>query len=148
MDVVNKILSGAGVHIVTTLRSAHDPQTGGPVIDITGDDAGLLIGRRGETLRAIQFLVNLVVNRNLNEESVRVMLDIERYRERRYNSLHDLALKVAEKVASTGRAISLEPMPAAERRIIHVALSEHPRVGTQSSGIGENRQVTITPNKT
>ena len=145
MDVVNKILTRTGVQTLPTLRSAFDPQTGGPVIDITGDDSGLLIGRRGETLRALQYLVNLVVRRNLEDEPVRVVLDIERYRERRHNSLHDLALKVADKVATTGRAIPLEPMPAAERRVIHMALAEHPRVSTQSNGLGESRRVTITP---
>ena len=144
MDVVNKILSAAGVQTLTTLRNAYDPDTGGPVIDITGDDSGLLIGRRGETLRALQFLVNLVVNRNLPDETVRVFLDIERYRERRYNALHEMALKVADKVASTGRAVSLEAMPAAERRVVHMALADHPRVSTESSGIGESRKVTIT----
>ncbi len=149
LDVVNKILSGAGVQVLTTLRSAHDPDTGGPIIDITGEDSGLLIGRRGETLRAIQYLVNLMVRRNLDNDSpMRVMLDVERYRERRYNSLHDMALRVAEKVASTGKPISLEPMPAADRRIIHLALSNHPRVSTLSAGMGENRKVTITPKRT
>ena len=145
MDVVNKILAGAGVKTLTTLRSAHDSQTGGPVIDITGDDSGLLIGRRGETLRALQYLVNLVVKNNLPEENLRVVLDIERYRERRHNSLSEMALRVADKVSSTGRSISLEPMTAAERRVIHMALVDHPRVSTQSSGMGEGRKVTIIP---
>ena len=132
---------------MTTLRNAYDPDSGGPVIDITGEDSGLLIGRRGETLRSLQFLVNLVVRKSPGNESVRVVLDIERYRERRYNSLRELALKVANTVAGTGRSVSLEPMPAAERRIIHLALSDHPRVSTESSGIGEARKVTITPKK-
>ena len=145
LEAVNMILMKAGVRSLTTLRSAHDPDTGGPIIDITGDDSGLLIGRRGETLRALQFLVNLVIRKDLNEESVRVVLDIERYRERRHNSLHELALRVADRVASTGQAVSLEPMPAAERRVIHVALAEHPSVSTESSGVGEARQVTIAP---
>ena len=145
MDVVNKILAGAGVKTLTTLRSAHDSQAGGPVIDITGDDSGLLIGRRGETLRALQYLVNLVVKNNIPEENLRVILDIERYRERRENSLSEMALRVADKVMSSGRSISLEPMSAAERRVIHLALADHPRVSTHSSGIGESRKVTITP---
>ena len=148
LGVVNKILSEAGVSTLTTLRSAHDPDVGGPVIDITGEDAGLLIGRRGETLRALQFLVNLVVKNALPEESIRVVLDVERYRERRHDSLQKLALNVADKVANTGRSVSLEPMPAAERRVIHVALSDHPKVSTESSGLGEARKVTITPRKT
>ena len=145
LEVLNEILTRTGVQTMTALRTAYDPETEGPVIDITCEDSGLLIGRRGETLRALQFLVNLMVRGRLGSESVRVILDIERYRERRYNSLHDLALRVAEKVASTGRPVSLEPMPAAERRIIHVALSEHPRVSTESNGEGESRNVTISP---
>lgn len=147
MEVVGKMLSLAGVRVLSTLRNAHDPDSGGPVIDVAGEDSGLLIGRRGETLRAIQFLVNLVVNRSLADEHVRVILDIERYRERRHNSLHDMALKVAEKVTTSGRAISLEPMPAAERRVIHVSLADNPRVSTESSGLGDSRKVTITPQK-
>ena len=145
LDVVNKLLAKAGVKTRTTIRSAHDPDVGGPIIDITGEDSGLLIGRRGETLRALQFLVNLVVRNNLNQETGRVVLDIERYRERRQNSLHELALKVAEKVAITGRPISLEPMPAADRRVIHVTLADHTNVSTESTGLGESRKVTIAP---
>ena len=143
--MLRKILAGVGVRALTTLRHAHDPESGGPVIDLTGDDSGLLIGRRGETLRALQFLVNLVVNNRLPDQNVRVVLDIERYRERRYTSLHELALRVAEKVAATGTAIPLEPMPANERRIVHLALSDHPRVSTESSGMGDTRRVTIAP---
>lgn len=145
MEVVNKLLLAAGVRVLTTLRSAFDPDSGGPVVDVTGDDSGLLIGRRGETLRAIQFLVNLVVNSKLEDQRVRVVLDIERYRERRYNSLREIALRVADRVASSGMALSLEPMSAAERRIIHLALAEHPRVSTESSGLGDDRKVTIHP---
>ena len=147
LDVLNKILARSGVQTLTTLRSAHDPDSGGPVIDITGEDAGLLIGRRGETLRALQYIVNLAVKNTLKDVDVRVSLDVERYRERRNNSLHGMALRVAERVAGTGRAIPLEPMPAAERRIIHIALADHPRVTTESSGVGEIRKVTISPKR-
>ena len=148
LEIVNNILTATGVHTVTTLRSARDPDGGGPLIDITGEDAGLLIGRRGESLRALQFLVNLVMRKHLGEETVRVVLDIERYRERRHNSLRELALRVADKVASTSRSVSLEPMPAAERRIVHMALAEHPRVSTESSGMGEQRKITIALKRT
>ena len=145
VTVVNKILLGTGCQTLTTLRSGFDPETGGPVIDITGEDSGLLIGRRGETLRALQFLVNLVVNKNLEDQQVRVVLDIERYRERRDNALRDMALKVAEKVSSTGRPISLEAMPPAERRTVHMALADHPQVTTESSGFGGDRRVMVSP---
>lgn len=145
MEAVGKLLAGTGAHTLTTLRSAYDADTGGPIIDIEGEDSGLLIGRRGETLRALQFLVNLIVKNRVEDESLRVVLDVERYRERRANSLHDMALSVADKVSSSGRSISLEPMPPADRRIVHVTLTDHPRVTTESSGFGENRKVTIAP---
>ena len=145
MGIVNKILAAMGVHTITTLKSANDPDSGGPSIDITGDDSGLLIGRRGETLRALQFLVNLIVRNNLKEDAVRVVLDIERYKERRNSSLTDMALRVAEKVAGSGRAVSLEPMPPAERRVVHMALADHPRVSTESNGVGDSRKVVIAP---
>ena len=111
-------------------------------IDIEGDDSGLLIGRRGETLRALQFIVNLIVNQRTEG---RVMLDIEGYRERRYASLRTLASQVAERVANTGRSVTLEPMASNERRIIHMTLSEHPQVITESTGIGAGRKITISP---
>lgn len=111
-------------------------------IDIEGDDSGLLIGRRGETLRALQFIVNLIVNQRTEG---RVMLDIEGYRERRYASLRTLASQVAERVANTGRSVTLEPMASNERRIIHMTLSEHPQVITESTGIGTGRKITISP---
>jgi spoIIIJ-associated protein len=145
MEIVNKILAATGTQTITTLKSAHDQDAGGPSIDITGEDSGLLIGRRGETLRALQFLVNLIVRNHLKEDAVRVVLDVERYKERRNNSLTDMALRVADKVAGTGRAVSLEPMPPAERRVVHMALADHPRVSTESSGLGDSRKVVIAP---
>ena len=144
MEVVSTILELAGASAVCTLRSAHDPQSGGPQVDIEGEDAGLLIGRRGETLRSLQFIVNVIVNRS-REESVRVLLDVEEYRLRRQRALEELAQRVASKVAGTGRSISLEPMPPAERRIVHMALANNPSVTTESSGWGNGRRVSINP---
>ena len=144
MEVVSHILDLAGASAVCTLRSAHDPQSGGPQVDIEGEDAGLLIGRRGETLRSLQFIVNIIVNRN-RDENVRVLLDVEEYRLRRQRALEELAQRVANKVAATGRSISLEPMPPAERRLVHLALSNNPSVTTESSGWGNGRRVSINP---
>ena len=144
--VVGRILDAAGVNVTRTLRSAHDPEAGGPIIDLAGEDSGLLIGRRGQTLQALQFLVTLVVRRQLGED-VRVTLDVENYRQRRETSLRDMAAKVASRVAQTNRSITLEPMPPADRRIIHTSLAEHPGVRTESAGEGENRKVTIMPRR-
>ena len=143
---VGRILEAAGVNVTRTLRSAHDPEAGGPVIDLAGEDSGLLIGRRGQTLQALQFLVTLLVRKKLGED-VRVVLDVENYRQRRENSLRDMAAKVATRVAQTNRSITLEPMPPADRRIIHTSLAEHPGVRTESAGEGENRKVTIIPRR-
>ena len=146
MDTVNRTLAAAGVNVVSTLRSAHDDEAGGPIIDLNGDDSGLLIGRRGQTLQALQFLVNLMV-RNKLQEDVRVVLDVEGYRQRREASLRDMATKVAGRVVQTGRSITLEPMAAADRRIIHVSLADNPGVTTESVGVGDDRKVTILPSQ-
>lgn len=143
---VGRILDAAGVNVTRTLRSEYDPEAGGPVIDLSGEDSGLLIGRRGQTLQALQFLVTLIVRTQLGED-VRVALDVENYRQRRESSLRDMAVKVADRVAETKRSITLEPMPPADRRVIHTSLAEHPGVRTESAGEGENRKVTIMPRR-
>ncbi len=144
LDKVNKTLAAAKVNVVSTLRAAHDPELGGPIIDLPGEDSGLLIGRRGQTLQALQFLVNLMVRQEIGEH-VRVLLDVESYRQRREASLRDMAGKVAARVVQTGRSITLEPMSPADRRIIHVALAEHESVSTESFGLGDDRKVTVLP---
>ncbi len=143
---VGQILESAGVNVTRTLRSAHDADAGGPIIDLAGEDSGLLIGRRGQTLQALQFIVTLIVRKQMNED-VRVVLDVENYRQRRETSLRDMADKVASRVAQTNRSITLEPMSPADRRIIHTSLAEHPDVRTESAGEGENRKVTIMPRR-
>ena len=139
------ILHSAGASTTATLRTANDPNTGGPLIDITGEDSGLLIGRKGETLRALQFIVNLMVRKRAGEMDTRVVLDIEKYRERRNDSLRAMAVRVADRVVASGRSIALEPMSAAERRVVHMALADHPRVLTQSTGSGDERKITVLP---
>ena len=142
---VSRILEAAGVKVTRTLRTANDPETGGPIIDLAGEDSGLLIGRRGQTLQALQFLVNMIVRKEFDD--VRVMLDVENYRQRRESSLRDMAAKVAARVAQTNRSITLEPMPPADRRIIHTSLTDHPGVTTESAGEGEGRKVTVMPKR-
>lgn len=112
------------------------------VLNITGDDLGLLIGRRGETLNALQFITRLMVNRRLRRRA-NIVVDVEGYKVRRERTLRQLAHRMAEKVARDGRTVSLEPMPAYERRIVHLALRDHPTVTTYSVGDGDARKVTI-----
>ena len=146
MQVVKRLLAPAGVTVTSTIRAANDPDVGGPIIDLTGDDSGLLIGRRGQTLQSLQFLVNLIVRKEYGD-NVRVILDVGRYRARREASLRDMATKVASRVAQSGRSITLEPMSAADRRIIHTSLTNHSQVSTESTGIGESRKVTVLPKR-
>jgi len=142
---VGRILEAANVNVTRTLRAANDPESGGPIIDLAGEDSGLLIGRRGQTLQALQFLVNLIVRKQF--EGVRVVLDVENYRQRREFQLRDMATKVAVRVTQTNRSITLEPMPPADRRIIHTSLTDNPDVSTESTGEGEGRKVTIMPKR-
>ncbi len=117
------------------------------VLDIEGgEDLGLLIGRRGTSLAALQYLVNVMVTRQLGSR-VLVTVDVERYRRRREETLRNLARRMAERVRQTRRPITLEPMPAAERRIIHLALANDPNVATSSIGSGDARKVVIRPQR-
>lgn len=114
------------------------------LLDIEGDDLGALIGRRGETLASIQYLIRLMVNQRIRQWK-NIVVDVEKYKERRVTQLTQLALRMADQVIETGRAVALEPMPANERRIVHLALRDHPTVYTQSSGEEDRRKVHIVP---
>ena len=114
---------------------------------LEGDKLGQLIGRRGETLDAIQQLTNYSVNRG-NGSRVRVHVDAENYRAKREESLESLARKMAVKVVKFGRSMTLEPMNAYERHVIHTALQDHPRVTTYSTGTEPNRRVVIAIDRT
>jgi spoIIIJ-associated protein len=107
---------------------------------------GLLIGRRGETLRSLQFMVNLLVSRKV-QKWPQVVVDVGNYRQRRQESLEGLARRMAERVRQSGRPLTLEPMGAYERRIVHLALRADPTVYTESNGEGENRKIVIFPAK-
>lgn len=133
--------------------SIRDPETPGDglgmakaVLDVEGDDLGILIGRRGETLQSLQYLLNLMVTRQLGEHSM-FTVDVEGYRRRRERQLTQLARRMADQALRTGRPVELEPMPANERRIIHLALANDRKVSTASDGEGENRAVSITPTR-
>ena len=111
-------------------------------LDINGDDLGILIGRRGHTLSCLQYIVRLMVGHQ-TEAWVPIIVDVEGYRQRRYETLRTLAWQMAEQVRAKGAPFTLEPMPAYERRVIHLALADNPDVITQSIGEGEARKVVI-----
>ncbi|CAG0926438.1 hypothetical protein TFLX_00089 [Thermoflexales bacterium] len=114
------------------------------VLDIRGNELSVLIGRRGETLDSLQYLMRLLVAKELGHY-LHVVLDVESYKAHRAQTLKQLAQRMAERVATTHKPAALEPMPANERRIVHLALRDHAQVRTESVGLGENRKVTIIP---
>jgi spoIIIJ-associated protein len=116
------------------------------VLNIQGDDLGVLIGRQNETLSALEYLTRLMVNQQVHMRSTFVV-DVNGYRAKRAESLRKLALRMADQVVQTGRTVALEPMPPAERRIIHIALRDHPTVETESVGEGDRRKVTVIPKR-
>jgi spoIIIJ-associated protein len=152
--ILEDLLERMDIHgYVTAVRSTVPGQKGEPEDTITlhveGADEeamGLLIGRRGETLRSLQFMVNLLVSRKV-QKWPQVVVDVGNYRQRRQESLEGLARRMAERVRQSGRPLTLEPMGAYERRIVHLALRADPTVYTESSGEGENRKVVIYPAK-
>ena len=111
-------------------------------VDIKGKDLSILIGRRGDTLSALQYITRLIVGKEL-QRPVAVVIDVEGYRARRERQLRQLAKRMAQQAIERGRSMSLEPMPANERRIIHIELRDHPQVYTESVGEGDRRKVTI-----
>lgn len=116
------------------------------LLELHGRDLGALIGRRGETLNSLQYLLRLMVNQRIHAWR-NIVVDVENYRLRRAEHLTQLALRSADQVTATGRTLALEPMPASERRIIHIALRDHPTVFTESSGEGERRKIQIVPKR-
>jgi len=113
-------------------------------LHISGAGLGLMIGRRGQTLDALQYLANIVANR-YSDSYLRIVLDAENFRERRKKTLEDLADRLAGRVLKSRKEIVLEPMPAAERKVIHARLQSHGGVKTYSKGEEPNRRVVITP---
>ena len=120
--------------------------TGGETarLNVSGSDMGVLIGRRGEKLASLQHLVNLIVAKKEGEYN-RIAVDVENYRGRREEQLRDVADRAAKRVIQTGKIIQLEPMPAVERRIVHMALVENPKVRTQSVGVEPMRRIVVLP---
>ena len=143
-DVLSTLLNKMGVSADVYLREPYTGDDEGPVFEIEGDDSGLLIGTRGETLRSLQFIVSFLVSRRMGERT-NLMVDVEGYQQRRYDSVANLARRVAQRVAQRGRSIPLEPMPPNERRQVHMALADRSDVETESDGYGDRRKVVIHP---
>jgi spoIIIJ-associated protein len=148
-DTVEELLQRMGIEAKV---HAHwgEPDEPGKIrplyVYILGDDLSILIGRRGETLTALQYITRLIVGKEL-KRPVAVLIDVEGYRARRERQLRRLARRMATQAIETARTMTLEPMPAYERRIIHIELRDEPQVETVSVGEGNRRKVTIIPKR-
>ncbi|MBN2556157.1 MAG: protein jag [Anaerolineales bacterium] len=146
-ETVSELLSRMGIEARVVAAWGDDVEDGRirPLhVEIHGDDLSILIGRRAETLSSLQYISRLIVGKEL-QQPVAVLIDVEGYRARREQQIRRLAKRMAHQAVETGRALSLEPMPANERRIVHIELREDPSVETESVGEGNRRKVTIIP---
>jgi spoIIIJ-associated protein len=149
-DVLETLLAGmrvqADVDVKPIPESASD-EGFAAVLDVVGaEDVGILIGRRGETLASLQFMVTLIVSRKVGHWT-KLLVDVEGYRARREVSLRSLATRMAQRVQQTHQPLALEAMPPNERRVVHLALQDHPSVTTSSTGEGDSRHVVILPKR-
>lgn len=142
--VLGDLLRHMGIQATVVVREPSDDRSMPVVLDVQGDDLGILIGRQGDTLRDLQYITRLIASRKL-QRWVNVVVDVAGYKKRRERVLTELAERMAERVIADGRPLSLEPMPAHERRIVHIALRDHEQVTTESTGEGQRRKVVISP---
>ena len=146
-DVVSELLEKMRVHakVTSEFGEREDERSRTPIrVNIYGDDLSILIGRQAETLNALQYISNLIISKEIGH-SIPLVVDVEGYRTRRENQLRQLARRMADQALKTGRRQVLEPMPANERRIIHIELRENPQVTTESIGEEPRRKITILP---
>lgn len=131
---------------VPPFAEGSDVATAPIAFNLRGEDLGILIGRQGQTLSSFQYIVRLILAHRTKAQ-VPIIIDIEGYRERRYEALRALAERIADQVRVRRSPFTLRPMPPFERRIVHLTLAEHPEVATESVGVGEMRRVVIQPRK-
>ena len=139
-EVLQEMLRLMGVEATVEITMGSETSK----LNVKGEDLGVLIGRRGEKLASLQHLVNLIVAKREGQWH-RIAVDVENYRGRREEQLRDVAERAAKRVAQSGKIIQLEPMPAVERRIVHMALVENSQVRTQSVGVEPNRRIVVLP---
>ncbi|MFA5629148.1 MAG: R3H domain-containing nucleic acid-binding protein [Dehalococcoidales bacterium] len=149
-DTLENILERMGVEASVQYLESDTPfdETGEDsptVYNIEGDDLGILIGRRGQTLACLQYIVKIIAANQIQDALPSVVIDVNGYKQKRKEVLRELAERVAGQVEASGRSFTLEPMPPYERRIIHLALIDHPGVLTESVGYGEDRKVSVIP---
>jgi spoIIIJ-associated protein len=148
LDEARTVLEGMLQRIPVEAEVSASVSDGAVYLDIKGDGSGLLIGKKGQTLDALQFLVNKIINKaNPPGAKVEVVVDTENYRIRKRENLRETAVKTSEKAKKTLKPVSLNPMPAAERRIIHLILADDKDVYTKSYGEGPMRRIIVYPRR-
>jgi spoIIIJ-associated protein len=145
-DVLSSLLRHMYVDARVVVREDSGDATDPLILDVEGDNLGILIGRQGETLRDLQYITRLIVSRKL-QRWANVLVDAGGYKRRRERVLAELAERMADRVVAEGRPVTLEPMPPHERRIVHITLRDHDRVTTESTGEGHRRKVVILPKR-
>jgi len=139
-EILDTLLRAMGIPAAVEVRSFADPI----VLDVETESGGLLIGRRGETLSALQYLLNVLIGRRTRGWT-KVVIDVEHWRTRREDTLRALATRQAQRARDTQLPVALDPMPASERRVVHLTLQEMPDIATHSEGEEPNRRLIITP---
>lgn len=145
-DIARTLMLGLLERMEVRAEVEGSLRDGNVYLEIKGDKDGILIGKHGRTLEALQVLMNRMVNKQA-KNPVRVLVDIDHYRDRRSDSLAKMAIRLGERVKSTGKAITIGPYNAQERRVIHVALKEDPALKTESLGEGTFKKLTIALQK-
>lgn len=148
-DTLNTLLNHMGFEVHVSANwvepsAADEPRT--LLLLVEGDDLNTLIGPKGNTLAALQYLTRLMTGKQV-QMGVKLLVDVQGFRQRHEEQLQRMAQRVAEQVTQRGRSIALEPMNSDERRLIHIALRDHPTVYTESAGEGDHRKVVIYPKK-
>ncbi len=138
-EIVERIVASIGIPCELSVSESEDEL----VVECSGGDLGVLIGRHGQTIDAIQYLVNAIVYRGRYEERKSIVVDAAGYRDRRREALHSVAVRAAERAVATGERVSLDPMTAVERKVVHERLKEYPGVETGSEGTEPNRYVVV-----
>lgn len=148
-DVLEKLLELMDIPASVTFSAEftaedEDGTTASVGLNIEGEDLGILIGRRGQTMASLQHIVRIIIAHQMKAR-IPIVIDVEGYKRRRCEGLRALAMRLAEQVKAKRMPFTMEPMPAFERRVIHLALAGHPDVTTESTGFGETRKVVILP---
>ena len=142
-EILRNILGFLESEMTITTKLINNDKISDSIISLDGEDAALIIGRRGETLRSLQYLTNLMIQKKLNKRDQLVSLDVEGYIEKKLNNLFQLSKKMESKVLKTKKKVALDPMPSFDRRYVHRYFSDHKKIVSESEDYGRDRHVVL-----